>query len=135
MAPPDAVARKHKTPGRFLPAFWSPLWFPGQAGPMGLLCDTNHPALAAFPTDMHTNWQWFHLLDRSCCIILDDDAKTLRLQSPERWVFATEHIGEMVEGIQQLAAKGHTYSNDGSPCVGSTVIQFGQRGGWFGLWW
>ena len=29
----------------------------------------------------------------------------------------------------------YTYSNDGSPCAGSTVIQFGQRGGWFGLWW
>ena len=28
----------------------------------------------------------------------------------------------------------YTYSNNGSPCVASTVIQFGQRGGWFGLW-
>jgi len=28
----------------------------------------------------------------------------------------------------------YIYSNDGSPCVASTVIQFGQRGGWFGLW-
>ena len=29
----------------------------------------------------------------------------------------------------------YTYSNDGSACAGSTVIQFGERGGWFGPWW
>ena len=29
----------------------------------------------------------------------------------------------------------YTYSNDGSPCASSTVIQFGERGGWFGPWW
>src|SRR6185436_16509559 len=26
----------------------------------------------------------------------------------------------------------YTYSNDGSTCTASTVIQLGQRGGWFG---
>ena len=28
----------------------------------------------------------------------------------------------------------YTYSSNGSSCAASTVIQFGQRGGWFGLW-
>jgi hypothetical protein len=25
---------------------------------LGLLCETNHPALAEFPTDMNCDWQW-----------------------------------------------------------------------------
>ena len=36
-------------PGRFLPVFWSPVWFPTQKpNTMGILCDPKHPALAAF---------------------------------------------------------------------------------------
>jgi len=42
------------------------------------------------------------------------DAKTLRLQTPERTVFATDHIPEMIDGIQKLTAAGHTYSIEGS---------------------
>jgi cysteinyl-tRNA synthetase len=43
-----------------------------------------------------------------------DDAAMLRLERPERFVFATDHITEMVEAIQGLAAKQHTYESDGS---------------------
>ena len=43
-----------------------------------------------------------------------DDSATLRLQRPERIVFATEHIHDMVAGIQCLAEKNHTYQSDGS---------------------
>jgi cysteinyl-tRNA synthetase len=43
-----------------------------------------------------------------------DDAAMLRLERPERFVFATDHITEMVEAIQGLAAKRHTYESDGS---------------------
>ncbi len=43
-----------------------------------------------------------------------DDAAVLRLERPERFVFATDHITEMVEAIQGLAAKQHTYESDGS---------------------
>ncbi len=43
-----------------------------------------------------------------------DDAAVLRLEKPERLAFATEHIGEMVEAIQGLAARNHTYESDGS---------------------
>lgn len=42
------------------------------------------------------------------------DSATLRLERPERLVFATEHIGEMVEAIEKLTASNHTYSSDGS---------------------
>lgn len=43
-----------------------------------------------------------------------DDAATLRLEKPERFVFATEHIPEMVTAIQRLDARNHTYQSDGS---------------------
>ena len=60
--------------GKFLPVFWSPVHFPKQAGTMGLLCDPRHPALAAFPTDMHSDWQWWNLVKRSRVMILDSIA-------------------------------------------------------------
>jgi cysteinyl-tRNA synthetase len=43
-----------------------------------------------------------------------EDMATLRLERPEHVVRATEHIGEMVDLIQQLGAKGFTYESDGS---------------------
>ena len=43
-----------------------------------------------------------------------EDAAALRLQQPEHVAPATRHIGEMVKAIEELAAKGYTYTNDGS---------------------
>lgn len=43
-----------------------------------------------------------------------DDAAALRLERPERLVFATEHIAEMVEAIEKLGASRHTYQSEGS---------------------
>ena len=57
--------------GKFLPVFWSPVHFPKQAGTMGLLCDPRHPALAHFPTDMHSDWQWWNLVKRSRVMVFD----------------------------------------------------------------
>lgn len=70
---PGAVNVKKSLRGRFLPVFWSPVWFPNQKpNTMGLLCDPGHPALAGFPTEFHSNWQWYELLDHSRSLILDD---------------------------------------------------------------
>ena len=44
-------------------------------GTLGILCDPNHPALARFPTEFHTNWQWWHLVKNSRPIVLDDTEK------------------------------------------------------------
>jgi len=57
--------------GKFVPVFWSPVHFPKQAGTMGLLCDPSHPALRFFPTDMHTDWQWWRLVKNSRVVVLD----------------------------------------------------------------
>lgn len=59
-------------PGSFNPVFWSPILFAHEAAKgMGVLCDPRHPALAAFPTDSYTNWQWYDLLTHSHNMVLD----------------------------------------------------------------
>ncbi len=51
--------------GGFISNFWG--WWHGKNVPTttGFLCDPAHPALRGFPTEYHTNWQWFHLLKGS----------------------------------------------------------------------
>jgi hypothetical protein len=55
----------------FLPVFWSLSWFKEQAGTMGILCDPLHPALAGFPSDMHSSWQWWELTENAPVFVLD----------------------------------------------------------------
>lgn len=47
--------------GKFLPVFWSPVHFPDQPSTMGILNDPSHPAFGDFPTDFHSDWQWWDL--------------------------------------------------------------------------
>ncbi len=43
----------------FSSIFWNTLWTNGQAPhTLGLLCNPKHPALALFPTDYYSNYQW-----------------------------------------------------------------------------
>lgn len=57
--------------GKFVPVFWSPVHFPKQAGTMGMICDVKHPALKEFPTESHTDWQWWDLHIRSTTMNVD----------------------------------------------------------------
>lgn len=57
--------------GKFVPVFWSPVHFPKQAGTMGLLLDPKHKAFAHFPTDGHTDWQWWSLTTQSRTLVVD----------------------------------------------------------------
>jgi cysteinyl-tRNA synthetase len=43
-----------------------------------------------------------------------EDAKTLRLETPEYLVKATDHIPEMVDAVEKLGTLGFTYRSDGS---------------------
>jgi len=45
---------------------------------LGILCDPAHPALAEFPTEFHSNWQWWDLVSKSRAMILDDLDPDLR---------------------------------------------------------
>jgi len=66
-------------PGRFLPVFWSPIWFPDQKpNTMGILCDPKHPLFAQFPTESYSNWQWHELIEHSRAMILSDTPASFR---------------------------------------------------------
>lgn len=45
-----------------LPVFWNRLMSPGWGRMLGLWCDTNHPALAKFPTESNCDWQWTQII-------------------------------------------------------------------------
>lgn len=59
------------TEGRFVPVFWSPVHFPNQPATMGLMVDDKNPAFHNFPTDTHTDWQWWDLCIKSKSVIID----------------------------------------------------------------
>lgn len=44
---------------QFTTDFWSVGTFPEQEGTMGLLIEKEHPALKKFPTEMHSDYQWW----------------------------------------------------------------------------
>ncbi len=71
----------HSIKGSFQTDFWCfPMFRRGAErrgievapGTLGFLCDPKTPALAEFPTEFHSNWQWWHLVKNSRPIILDD---------------------------------------------------------------
>jgi hypothetical protein len=47
-------------------------------GTLGLLCDEQHPAFKAFPTEFHSNWQWWPIVMNSRSLILDEWPDTFR---------------------------------------------------------
>ena len=44
-------------------------------GTLGILTNPNHPIFRGFPTEMHTNWQWFPVIKESHPLVLDNFAK------------------------------------------------------------
>src|SRR5665648_68710 len=53
----------------FSSIFWNTAWTHGQAPhTLGILCNPNHPALADFPTEYHSNWQWWDAMSHSGAI-------------------------------------------------------------------
>jgi len=57
----------------FSSIFWNTAWTSGQAPhTLGILCDPGHPALEAFPTEYHSNWQWWDAMHQGQAIILNE---------------------------------------------------------------
>lgn len=47
-------------------------------GTLGILTNPKHPIFKGFPTEMHTNWQWFPVIKESHPLVLDNFAKDYR---------------------------------------------------------
>ena len=73
-------------PGGFQTDFWSPMFAEAvkkggaeaPPGTMGIFCNPDAPALARFPTEFHSNWQWWRLVKNSKPIILDASPASYR---------------------------------------------------------
>tara|TARA_R110002049_G_scaffold267422_1_gene443786 strand:+ start:16394 stop:19240 length:2847 start_codon:yes stop_codon:yes gene_type:complete len=62
----------------FSSIFWNTSWTKGQKPhTLGILCNPQHAALANFPTEYHSNWQWWDAMSNSNAMVLDDFPTTL----------------------------------------------------------
>jgi hypothetical protein len=83
---PDLGKLPHSVAGQFQNEFWSPMFTQAARrrniqeppGTLGFVCDPAHPALAKFPTDFHSDWQWWHLVKNSRPIIYDGSPSDFR---------------------------------------------------------
>ncbi len=75
LPPLDRIKGRRET---WQPIFWNTQWIRSNNHSLGLLCDVKHPALAGFPTAMHSDWQWYDLMNRSVACDLSDAPVELR---------------------------------------------------------
>jgi hypothetical protein len=83
----------------FSSIFWNTSWTRGQAPhTLGILCDPAHPVFAHFPTEYHSNWQWWELIHGSQAMVLDGMARALRplIQPIDTW-FEARRLGLLFE--------------------------------------
>ncbi|HVZ64598.1 MAG TPA: hypothetical protein VG936_08500 [Lacunisphaera sp.] len=63
----------------FSSIFWNTAWTNGQAPhTLGIVCNPQHPALTAFPTEPWSNWQWWYPMTHAAPIILDGLPRALQ---------------------------------------------------------
>jgi hypothetical protein len=80
----------------FSPIFWNTAWTQCQPPhTMGILCDPTHAALASFPTEFHSNWQWWYLISQAATLELPKGIKPIVQVVPD-W-FTPKNLGLVVE--------------------------------------
>ena len=99
--PPEMVADDPAIPIQygFSTLFWNTAWTSlTPPTTLGLLCDSAAPALADFPTDFHSNWQWWYPGTHARPMILDGLPPHLRpiVQVIDDW-FTNRRLGFLIE--------------------------------------
>lgn len=72
----------------FTPVFWNTSWFKMRPPhTLGFVCDPANPAFRYFPTDAHSNLQWWEILDKAQVMHLEDFPKgfTPLVQPIDTW--------------------------------------------------
>jgi hypothetical protein len=72
----------------FSSIFWNTAWTNNQPPhTLGILCDPGHPVFSDFPTEYHSNWQWWDPVTHSQAMILDDFSADLKplIQPIDTW--------------------------------------------------
>ena len=83
----------------FSSIFWNTAWTRGQAPhTLGVCCDAKHPALAAFPNEGVSDYQWWDLMSRCDAMILDDYPEGFRpiVHIVDDW-FTNRKLGMLYE--------------------------------------
>ena len=99
--PCDSVRNYDHAPVRlgFSSIFWNTAWTKSQPPTtLGILCNPKHPALAEFPTDAYSNFQWWYLIRRAGALRLDGLPKTVEpiVRVIDDWVTARP-LGLIIE--------------------------------------
>ncbi|WP_455631691.1 sugar-binding domain-containing protein [Parabacteroides sp.] len=84
----------------FSSIFWNTAWTNKQPPhTLGILCDPKHPALAAFPTERYSDYQWWDLTSRCDAMVLDDFPADYRpvVHLIDDW-FTNRKLGILLEG-------------------------------------
>lgn len=70
LSPPSTPeALPHSIQAQFPTDFWSVCTFGNQAGGMGQMIDAAHPLFRHFPTEGHTDWQWWPMARQRAVIV------------------------------------------------------------------
>lgn len=72
----------------FSSIFWNTSWTGGQAPhTLGILCNPDHPVFDSFPTEYHSNWQWWDPVSHAEVMILDEFPAALKplIQPIDTW--------------------------------------------------
>jgi len=83
----------------FSSIFWNTAWTNNQAPhTLGILCDPGHPAFGEFPTEQHSNWQWWELIHGAAAMTIDHLPVDLRplIQPIDIW-FENRRLGLLLE--------------------------------------
>ena len=93
LLPPAQMIRndeRHPITMGFSSIFWNTVWTDWQPPhTLGILCDGKHPALEQFPTQYHSNWQWWELIHGAAPFILTSHPKLQPVvQVIDDWVTA-----------------------------------------------
>ncbi len=68
--PPKTIGSD--VPSGFTTIFWNTAWTRKQKPhTLGILCDPDHPVFGSFPTNFHSNWQWYDIIAHSRPMNLD----------------------------------------------------------------
>ena len=70
LTPPSTKeAMPNSAQAQFSTDFWSVGTFPSQEGTMGQLINASHPIFKDFPTQTHTNYQWYPMASQRALIL------------------------------------------------------------------
>ncbi|MCF7669254.1 MAG: discoidin domain-containing protein [Verrucomicrobia bacterium] len=98
LIPPESV----RTPVEigFSSIFWNTAWTGNQPPhTLGIYCDPAEPALSRFPTECHSDWQWWELISNSAAMVIDAFPPRLRpIVTPIDTWFKSRRLALIFEG-------------------------------------